>query len=115
MDEAGAPLVALAPGATYGSAKMWPAERYGQLAEKIAGELDARLVVLGSEKERPIGEEILGWVKSGPVLNLSGSTDLLTAAAWIKQSGAVLFSNDSGLMHVAAAMARPAGGDFWPH
>ena len=106
MNGAGIPLVALAPGATYGSAKMWPAARYGQLAERIARELNARLVVLGSEKERAIGEEILGWVTSGPVWNLCGSTDLLTAVAWIKQA-ALFISNDSGLMHVAAALARP--------
>ncbi|HEX5045926.1 MAG TPA: lipopolysaccharide heptosyltransferase II [Gammaproteobacteria bacterium] len=95
------PLIALLPGAEYGPAKRWPTERYGVLAAALA-RLGAEIVVLGSAKEAPLGEELCAGAASTRVHNLCGKTtladvvDLLSAAA-------VAVTNDSGLMHVAAA------------
>jgi lipopolysaccharide heptosyltransferase II len=95
------PLVALLPGAEYGPAKRWPAERYAALAAELARR-GAEVVVLGSAKERPLGDEIHAGAASERVRNLCGRTTLadvvdLTAGA------TVAVTNDSGLMHVAAA------------
>ncbi|HVZ42708.1 MAG TPA: lipopolysaccharide heptosyltransferase II [Ramlibacter sp.] len=86
-----------APGAEYGPAKRWPPAHYGQLALL----LDAGVVVLGSGKEAPLGDEI-GAHAPDKCVNLAGKTSLADAFALIAGSRAVI-SNDSGLMHVAAA------------
>ncbi|HET8699873.1 MAG TPA: lipopolysaccharide heptosyltransferase II [Gammaproteobacteria bacterium] len=95
------PLIALLPGAEYGAAKRWPAERYAALAAELARR-GAEVVVLGSAKEAALGEEVRAGGASPRVHNLCGKTTLadvvdLTAAA------AAAVSNDSGLLHVAAA------------
>lgn len=98
-------LIALMPGAEYGAAKRWPAAYYGEVAATLAG-AGADVVVLGSAKEREIGDAVVAAAGSSRVRNLCGRTaladvvDLLSAAA-------VAISNDSGLMHVAAAAGAP--------
>jgi heptosyltransferase-2 len=93
---------AFAPGAEYGPAKRWPAIHYAELAKL----LDAPVVLLGSAKEAPLCEEIAQEADAHAVLNLAGKTSLLDAFALIAASRAVV-SNDSGLMHVAAAFGVP--------
>lgn len=91
-----------APGAEYGPAKRWPAIHYAELAKL----LDAPVVLLGSAKEAPLCEEIVQEADAHPVVNLAGQTSLLDAFALIAAARAVV-SNDSGLMHVAAALGVP--------
>ena len=86
-----------APGAEYGPAKRWPPGHYGALALL----LDAPVVLLGSGKEAPLCEEIAAHAP-GRCLVLAGKTSLAQAFALIASARAVV-SNDSGLMHVAAA------------
>lgn len=96
------PVVALLPGAEYGEAKRWPVEYYASLANKLSNE-GYQVWVLGSEKDRVAAEEI---AKNNFIKNLCGKTrledsiDLLSVC-----SGAV--TNDSGLMHIAAAVDIP--------
>jgi heptosyltransferase-2 len=96
-----APLAALMPGAEYGAAKRWPAARYGALAAALAGG-DTDVVVLGSEKERPIGDEVVAQAGSPRVRNLCGSTSLVDVVDLLAAAD-VAVSNDSGLLHVDAA------------
>jgi heptosyltransferase II len=91
-----------APGAEYGPAKRWPAIRFAALARA----LDAPAVLLGSGKEADLCEEIAGAAGHGTCLNLAGKTPLAQAFALIAAARAVI-SNDSGLMHVAAAFGVP--------
>ncbi|WP_298930828.1 lipopolysaccharide heptosyltransferase II [uncultured Ramlibacter sp.] len=91
-----------APGAEYGPAKRWPAAHFAQLA----GLLDQPTVLLGSGKEAPLCEEIAAQAGPGKCLNLAGKTSLMEAFALIAGARAVV-SNDSGLMHVAAAFGVP--------
>lgn len=91
-----------APGAEYGPAKRWPAIHFAELARS----LDAPAVLLGSAKEADLCHEIAGAAGEGKCLNLAGKTPLLQAFALIAAARAVI-SNDSGLMHVAAAFAVP--------
>ena len=90
-----------APGAEYGPAKRWPAIHFTQLARL----LDRPAVLLGSAKEAALCDEI-GNAAPGRCLNLAGKTSLEQAFAAIAAAHAVI-SNDSGLMHVAAAFGVP--------
>jgi heptosyltransferase-2 len=97
-------LVCLCPGAEYGPAKRWPAEYFGQLAAMLAGE--GRTVwIVGSKKEADIGTAI-SERSGGVALNLCGRTTLDQAVVLLSSAEAVV-TNDSGLMHVAAALDRP--------
>jgi heptosyltransferase II len=91
-----------APGAEYGTAKRWPAIHFAELARA----LDVPVVLLGSGKEAELCQEIAGAAGHGTCLNLAGKTPLLQAFALIAAARAVV-SNDSGLMHVAAAFGVP--------
>ena len=94
-----------APGAEYGPAKRWPAAHYSALALK----LDRPVVLLGSAKEAALCDEIalpVNALQPGQCLNLAGKTSLEHAFAAIASAKAVI-SNDSGLMHVAAAFGVP--------
>jgi heptosyltransferase-2 len=93
--------VVFCPGAEYGPAKRWPARHYAALARK----LDGPVWIVGSAKDREVGEEI-AQLADGAALNLCGRTDLEQAIDLIAGARHVV-SNDSGLMHVAAALDRP--------
>ena len=97
--------VVMAPGAEYGPAKRWPVGHFAALASQ----LDADVVLLGSGKERELCDEIVRAAtaqRPGRILNLAGQTSLEQAFALIASARHVI-SNDSGLMHVAAALDVP--------
>jgi heptosyltransferase-2 len=98
-------LLGLGPGATYGPAKRWPPERFAAVADMAAERWGAKVVVLGSAGERDIGDEVAAAMKA-PALNLCGRTGLDEAAAVLRQCRAFV-TNDSGLMHLAAALDVP--------
>ena len=90
-----------APGAEYGPAKRWPAAHFSDLARQ----LDAPVVLLGSGKEFELCEAIAAPVNAeqpGKCINLAGKTSLARAFSAIAATK-IIVSNDSGLMHVAAA------------
>jgi heptosyltransferase-2 len=94
-----------APGAEYGPAKRWPTARYAELAMQ----LDLPVLLLGSAKEAALCEEIAAPVngqQAGKCLNMAGKTSLALALCAISATKTVV-SNDSGLMHVAAAFGVP--------
>ena len=93
--------VVFAPGAEFGPAKRWPVSHFGALARA----LDRPAVLLGSGKEAPLCDEIAA-AAPGKCINLAGKTSLADAFAVISAAHAVI-SNDSGLMHVAAAFGVP--------
>jgi heptosyltransferase-2 len=101
----GAPLVALMPGAEYGPAKRWPAEHFAKLAEELA-RAGADVVLLGSAKERALGEEIAARAGNPRVRNLCGQTSLADAVDLLAAAD-VAVSNDSGLLHLAAGAGAP--------
>lgn len=98
------PVVALCPGAEYGPAKRWPARQFAALARALAARGKAVWLV-GAPAERALGDEIAG-LAGGDALNLCGRTDLAAAIDLLSVAEAVV-TNDSGLMHVAAALDRP--------
>ncbi|HZT61597.1 MAG TPA: lipopolysaccharide heptosyltransferase II [Burkholderiales bacterium] len=96
-------VVAFCPGAEYGPAKRWPARYFAELATKLAAQGRA-VWLFGSGKDAEIGEEIVR-LSGGAAVNLCGRTDLASAIDLLSLAEVVV-SNDSGLMHVAAAVGR---------
>ena len=98
------PSVALMPGAEFGPSKRWPAKHFAQLAVKL--KLDGyKVYVFGSPKDASIGAEIES-LSNGDAKNLCGQTSLEDAVDLLSLVS-VAITNDSGLMHIAAAVGRP--------
>jgi heptosyltransferase-2 len=96
------------PGAEYGATKRWPVEHFADLTRLlIQTEPDAHVILLGSQGDYVLGEEIQAQVENVSQLhNWCGFTSLDEAIALIDMSKA-LVSNDSGLMHIGAALKVP--------
>lgn len=102
------PVLALCPGAEFGEAKRWPAEHYAKVAE-VKIRAGWQVWLFGSKNDHPGGEDIRMRLIPGlreEVVNLAGQTSLAEAIDLLSCAEAVV-SNDSGLMHVAAALNRP--------
>jgi len=98
------PALVLCPGAEFGPAKRWPAQSFAAVAKSKVAE-GWQVWVIGNSADQLIGEEIRGEV--GPAcFNLAGQTRLDQAIDLISAASCVV-TNDSGLMHVAAALSRP--------
>ena len=99
----------LVPGAEYGPAKRWPTAHFAALAQQLGQRTGRAVVLLGSAKDAAVCAEIAQAVQqagSGRCLDLAGRTGLAEALALVSAAyGAV--SNDSGMMHVAAAFDVP--------
>jgi len=100
----GRPTIALAPGARHAT-KQWLPEYFIELGSRLAAELNARIVLLGSDAERDTCGEIARGIR-GETANLAGRTTIPEAAATIDACDVVV-TNDSALAHVAAARKRP--------
>jgi heptosyltransferase-2 len=94
--------VALLPGAEYGPAKQWPPEYFADLARRLAG-VGLAIWVLGSDKERELGERICSAAGNNRVTSLCGRTTLAEVVD-VLAATRVAVSNDSGLLHVASAV-----------
>jgi heptosyltransferase-2 len=103
------PLVALAPGAV-GPSKRWPVASFATLARRLA-EQGSTIAVVGGPDEKPLAAEIAASA-GDKVRDLTGS-DLRNAILALAAAKAAV-SNDSGLLHVAAALGTPAIGIFGP-
>ena len=96
---------AFAPGAEYGPAKCWPAGHYAELARALHGRDGQPVLLLGSAKEAALARTIAD-AAPGACRVMAGATSLTDAMALIAAARG-LVSNDSGLMHVAAAFGLP--------
>jgi heptosyltransferase-2 len=98
-------LLGLSPGAVYGPAKRWPADRFAIIGDRAVEQWGAKVVILGSQKEQDICTGVSQAMKH-PALNLCGKTTLGEGMALINRC-VFFITNDSGLMHVAAALNVP--------
>jgi heptosyltransferase-2 len=102
------PLIGFCPGAEFGPAKRWPHYHYAELAKQLIDE-GYQVVLFGSAKDHEAGNEILTMLsleQQAWCRNLAGETQLEQAVILLAACRAVV-TNDSGLMHVAAALNRP--------
>jgi heptosyltransferase-2 len=98
-------LVGLSPGAIFGPAKRWPVERFAAVGNRSCERWGAKVVLIGSEKDNATCLDLSRAMKH-EVLNLCGKTSLNEAIALIGRCR-LFVSNDSGLMHVGAALGVP--------
>ena len=101
------PVVGMMPGAEYGPAKCWPLEYFAELARRLDG-IGYAVWILGSEKDRPAGDRIAA---ASEAENLCGRTSLEDAIDLLSACEHAV-SNDSGLMHIAAAVGTHVHGIF---
>lgn len=96
----------LCPGAEFGPAKQWPATHYAELGEQLTQE-GWQVLIMGSKADTAVGEQIVaGITNQQNIVNLCGKTQLGEAIDLIATADQVV-SNDSGLMHIAAALNKP--------
>lgn len=100
----GRPAAAFCPGAEYGPAKRWPERHYAALARELAAR-GLAVWLVGSARDHAVAETIAA-ASDGSAVNLCGRTDIAEAVDLLAAARLVV-SNDSGLMHVAAAVGRP--------
>ena len=110
----GAPWIGLNAGAEYGPAKRWPLDRFAETARllnermlaRLPGRVAPRFILFGGKADIPLAHELTGRLKGLHVTSLAGQTSLaeLMAALALCQ---VLITNDTGPMHLAAALGVP--------
>jgi len=106
-------LFGLNPGAAFGTAKRWVPERFASLSDRISKHVGGMGLLFGSAREHELGERISGAAEAASLRNLAGATTLAEAIALIGLCG-LFVTNDSGLMHVAAALDVPLIALFGP-
>ena len=97
-------IIAFMPGAEFGPSKQWPAKYFAELATRFKKQ-DYAIYIFGSPKDKPIGKEI-AQRSNGAAMNLCGQTTLEEVTDLLSLVK-VAITNDSGLMHIAAAVGRP--------
>ena len=108
LDKVSGPIFGLNPGAEYGPAKRWPAEKYIAAAREIQKQTNCVWLIFGGKNDANIAEKIQSAIgnRQSAILNLAGKTSLRELMALLKICR-VLLTNDSGPMHVAAALGTP--------
>ncbi len=110
------PLVVVAPGAAYGSAKRWLPGHFARLLERLIAERGVACVLVGSEADAQATAEVLASAVDGSrmfIIDLAGRTTL-EGLAGLMSVAAACVSNDSGAMHLAAAAGVPLAAIFGP-
>jgi heptosyltransferase II len=108
------PVVGFAPGAAYGHAKRWPPGRVAEVIARLSSRYGAACVLVGAAGDRDAGREIESSLPAGArVVDLIGRTDLRLLAGVLARCDAFV-SNDSGAMHLAAALGVPVAAIFGP-
>jgi heptosyltransferase-2 len=108
----GGKIIGINPGATYGSSKRWYPERFAAVADALSEEWGASVALMGSVPEMPLSAEIEAAMRRRPV-NLAGRTTVRELMALLSHCS-FLVTNDSGPMHVAAALGVPLAAIFGP-
>jgi heptosyltransferase-2 len=106
------PIIILNPGASYGPAKRWPAEKFAELGSLLQERNRATVLITGARNERGLAESVSSLMIKKPI-NLSGQTSLRTLGGLISQSN-LFVTNDSGPMHIANALKTPVIAVFGP-
>ena len=108
----GAVRVAVGAGASYGSAKCWPPERFANALNLLARERDAEIVLFGTPAESAVSNAIQNGLQQ-EAINLVGQTQIAELPALLSRCS-VFLGNDSGAMHVAGAVGLPVVAVFGP-
>jgi heptosyltransferase-2 len=104
--------VAIGAGASYGSAKCWPPDRFAEVANRLTAESDADIVLFGTPTEVAVSSAISAGLHR-PAIDLTGKTSVGDLPALLSQCH-LFIGNDSGAMHVASAVGLPVVAVFGP-
>jgi heptosyltransferase-2 len=104
--------IAVGAGASYGSAKCWPPDRFAKALNALLSHADADVLLFGTPSELPVSAAIAAELRRAPI-NLTGKTSIADLPALLSQCHLFL-GNDSGAMHVAAAVGLPVVAVFGP-
>src|SRR5215469_16016831 len=104
--------IAVGAGASYGSAKCWPPARFAQAINAFLSHRDADVILFGTPAELPVSAAIAANLRKPPI-DLTGKTSIADLPALLSQCHLFL-GNDSGAMHVAAAVGLPVVAIFGP-
>jgi heptosyltransferase-2 len=104
--------IAIGAGASYGSAKCWPPSRFAELANKLQAQWDADVILFGAAGETDVSSAISSEMHRAPI-DLTGQTTVDDLPALLSHCH-VFIGNDSGAMHIAAAVGLPAVAIFGP-
>src|SRR6266851_1275890 len=108
----GAVRIAIGAGASYGSAKCWPPSRFAEVANRLQSEANADVILFGTAGEATVSTAISSEMRRLPI-DLTGKTAISDLPALLSQCH-LFIGNDSGAMHVAAAVGLPVVGVFGP-
>ena len=104
--------VAVGPGASYGSAKCWLPSRFAELANRIQSQNDTDVILFGTAAEASVSAAIAAQMRGSPI-DLTGKTTIADLPALLSKCH-LFIGNDSGAMHVAAAVGLPTVAIFGP-
>ena len=104
--------IAIGAGASYGSAKCWPPDRFAELANRLQGRAGAEVILFGTSTEAAVSSAIAAGMHRPPI-DLTGKTTINDLPALLSQCH-LFIGNDSGAMHVAAAVGLPVVAVFGP-
>ena len=104
--------IAIGAGASYGSAKCWPPDRFAELANRLQTESGADVILFGTSSEAPVSSAIAAGMRRSPI-DLTGKTPISDLPSLLSQCH-LFIGNDSGAMHVAAAVGLPVVAVFGP-
>ena len=105
-------VVAIHAGAPW-APKRWPGERFSELSDRIIEKFDARVLFIGSRKEKPLINRIIERMRNNKeAINLAGMTSLGESEALLSKSS-LFIGNDSGPMHISSAVGTPTIALFW--
>lgn len=100
------PCLGINPGAEFGPAKRWPADKFAAVIQQLAGQLDCRFLLFGGPGDTAITADIEKRLTDCDVVNLAGRTTLIELCELL-QHCRLLLTNDTGPMHLAAALGTP--------
>jgi lipopolysaccharide heptosyltransferase II len=104
--------IAIGAGASYGSAKCWPPARFAELANRLQSQTDADIILFGTATEAAVTSAIAAEMRRPPI-DLTNKTAIADLPALLSQCH-LFIGNDSGAMHVAAAVGLPVVAVFGP-
>lgn len=100
------PLVMLNPGASFGTSKLWPAERYAEVADKLIEQCDAQIIINAAPNaaERELAEKVAAAMRHQPLVNFANRDNSLGLLKALVRRCRLMITNDTGARHLAAAM-----------
>lgn len=104
--------IAIGAGASYGSAKCWPPDRFAELANRLQAQSAVDIILFGTRAEQPVSSAIAAGMHRPPI-DLTGKTPIDDLPSLLSQCH-LFIGNDSGAMHVAAAVGLPVVAVFGP-